>query len=851
VPHTLPPAATAVASAYATEDAFPGLTFTHAVAATTPPGETNRLFVVERQGLIRVIPDLHQPHAEAFLDLRPLVRSDTLEEGLLGLAFHPQYASNGWLYVYFTGNTNTTQGVGRHDILARFSVSPTNENQAVRESFAPLIVQYDQSPSHNGGCLAFGPDGYLYFSNGDEGAVGYGNTQRIDWRFYSGIFRIDVDQRSGNLPPQANRAVVGGYSVPADNPFVGADAFNGLPVDPTKVRTEFFAVGLRNPWRFAFDPFTGELYGGDVGELDCEEVNHYVAGGNYGYPYWEGVRRGPILDDPPAGFAPLAPIFSHFRRDVPSSMRAWSIIYGFVYRGTRFPDLVGRHIYGDFGSFNLWAAWQDGTGQAQIEPLGSHAFYASGFGEDPRNGDVLILQAIPKPVPEPAPIRRLVAAPPPGPSVLIPPTLADTGLFADVEALTVAEGLIPYELNVPFWSDRAHKRRWVGPPAAPAAFQASAPDRLDAPAGTVWIKHFDLDLVEGDPQSRIRLETRVLMQNGAETYGVTYRYGGTTTNATLVSPFGLEEDIEVLMGGSVVTQRWVYPGWSDCLRCHNAAAGYALGFHPAQLEREVARQGGGYTNQLAWLVAHGLVTAPEVLADRGPRLAAAGETDVSLEHRARSVLHANCSSCHFPGGPALDLWDARIGTPLAATGLIRPDSGYGDSLLVPGDPDGSRLIQLMEGRPSRMPPLGSTVVDTNGVAVIRAWVESLDGFRSYEDWVTDYWGTLPQSDFAPQADADGDWRVNYVEYVTGSDPQNAQGPRPLQVDAVSGLPRVHWTREAGVKTVLECAPSLEGDWTAVPHPANHPLPAAVTTTYVYTPDLEGSNQVFRLRYLPR
>ena len=271
---------------------------------TTPPGETNRLFIVEKHGDIIVITNLASPTRTIFMDISSrvsIVNSSesadvNSEQGMLGLAFHPGYATNGYFYVFYTGNaTNYVSGL--HDIVSRFQVSAANPNQGDTNSETQLIIQYDRASNHNGGHLGFGPDGYLYISVGDEG-VEYNaltNAQYIDRNFFSGILRIDVDKRPGSLSPNTNAefAVTTNYAIPPDNPFIGATNFDGLTVNSNKVRTEFWAVGLRNPWSWSFDPATGILYCGDVGQDSYEEVDIITRGGNCGWATWEGNTSPP------------------------------------------------------------------------------------------------------------------------------------------------------------------------------------------------------------------------------------------------------------------------------------------------------------------------------------------------------------------------------------------------------------------------------------------------------------------------------------------------------------------------------------------------------------------------------
>ncbi len=249
-------------------DAFAGrLTFTRPVAIAFPPGETNRLFVVERNGRIILIPDIQRPSAEVFMDISARViasdwQTSRRTEGLSGLAFHLDFTNNGRFFLcYNTLITNRT-GVSHYNRLSEFAAS-SDRRRGLAESEIPLITQFDEGDGHNINDLHFGPDGYLYVAIGDEGDGGTGddfrNAQKIDKDFFSAIMRIDVDMRPGNLAPNVHAATTQRYFIPADNPFVGTASFNNLPVDPQKIRTEFYAVGLRNPWRMSFDPLTGAL----------------------------------------------------------------------------------------------------------------------------------------------------------------------------------------------------------------------------------------------------------------------------------------------------------------------------------------------------------------------------------------------------------------------------------------------------------------------------------------------------------------------------------------------------------------------------------------------------------------
>jgi glucose/arabinose dehydrogenase len=385
---------------FATSNAFPGLNFTNPVAIVSPPGETNRLFIVEKKGRIVVITNLAAPTRTIFMDISTsssvISAPDTTvggEEGLLGLVFHPGYATNGYFYAFYTGTKTTTAGTGRHDVLSRFQISETNTNQGLSGSETPFIVQFDEANNHNAGDLHFGSDGYLYVSLGDEGGGygNYGNSQKITNDFFSAIMRLDVDNRPGNLPPNPHPSALpslSNYSVPADNPYVGATSFNGYPIlDTNTIRTEFWAVGMRNPWRFCFDPISGDLILGHVGQDSIEWINVVTRGANCGWNFYEGNLQWTNTASLPPGFLPT---FNRPLTQYTHTATRKCIIGGVVYRGTRIPQLYGAYLYADYMSGELWTLRYSGTNVTLNTPVLTNIVAWTCFGTDPGNGDVLI-----------------------------------------------------------------------------------------------------------------------------------------------------------------------------------------------------------------------------------------------------------------------------------------------------------------------------------------------------------------------------------------------------------------------------------------------------------------------------
>lgn len=303
------------------KDEFPNLSFSSPVGLDHPNDSTDRLCVVEQAGVIRIFPaDSMAVSAKTFLDIHESVASGG-ELGLLGLAFHPQYAANGYFYVDYTRNAPL------RTVISRFRVSASNPDSADRSSEFILLEQLQPFDNHNGGQLAFGPDGYLYIAFGDGGSGGdpMDNGQKTS-TFLGKILRINVDSAAGALR----------YAIPPDNPFAG---------DTTK-KQEIFAYGLRNPWRFNFDRQT--LWCGDVGQGLWEEIDTVINGGNYGWNIMEGKHCYSMSGCDMSGLTLPIWEYDHINGRC-------SITGGFVYRGSAAPSLTGKYLYADYCTGEIWA----------------------------------------------------------------------------------------------------------------------------------------------------------------------------------------------------------------------------------------------------------------------------------------------------------------------------------------------------------------------------------------------------------------------------------------------------------------------------------------------------------------
>jgi len=346
-------------------ETFKGQNIKLPVALAIPPDGTERLFLVQQFGKITILPNDRSSNEEiTFLDVteRPLIKQQ-FEEGILGLAFHPDYAKNRKFYIYYSLQDP------KHTRVSEMQTFADDPNKADISTERVLLEIPQPFWNHNSGNIVFGPDGYLYIAIGDGGKAN--DPQRFSQNtfVYNGkILRIDVNTRAGNRP----------YGLPSDNPFLKKPGHH----------PEIFALGLRNPWGLIFHPETNQLWAADVGQNAWEEINIITNGGNYGWSYREGAHSASARSDaPPKGAEFIDPIHEYDRSS------GLSITGGIHYRGKAIPELQGKYIYGDFVHGNIWALdFQNGkkTSNTKIFKRTKGTLKPTAFVED-ANGELLIL----------------------------------------------------------------------------------------------------------------------------------------------------------------------------------------------------------------------------------------------------------------------------------------------------------------------------------------------------------------------------------------------------------------------------------------------------------------------------
>jgi len=651
------------------EPALGGAAFRKPTDVVLHPSEPDTWFIAEHRGVVLRYSSAGE--VSVFVDLTDRVKTGS-QWGLQAIAFDPDFDRTGRVFLAYTGSA---PGAHERSLVSRVSAFRSLDGGGTldAESERVLLSDTQSVPWHPVASIRFGPDGLLYVSIGSNEEPLAQDPASLRGK----LLRIDVNPADG-----------GPYGVPEDNPGVGGDG-----------RPEVYASGMRNPWRFSFDEQTGDLWLGDVGNREYEEVHRVAPGANLGWPWFEGPsctsdRCGEVTHSPP-----------HVAH---SGAEVCSVTGGFVYRGEGVPGLQGHYVYADWCTGSLWAF--DAAAEAPTPRLVSPGGAAAGIGSFARDasGELLVVQTSPDDNGEARDrVFRVVAAP--APANLEPDgrSLAELGCVPGDGPGAVPWGMFGYTIRSPAWAEGATTTY-----AATRRFEALY-GGLETPralTGSWFLKTFTVD---GAP-----VETQMLVRRGDGTWtGHTWAWDDAGGDARPVHA----EEVRELPGGGT----WRYSP-ETCFECHGGGAGALLGLTLPQLDLRWQGKGG---DQLRGLI------QDRTLKFRRPQSVEPLENWrhdwLPDEVRAKAWLHVNCAHCHEPGGVAGHLeMDLRLSTDVAAMGLcdVLPASSVGDDPLrrvAPGAPSASLLSQRIRATgPPAMPP-GRVTVDERGAEVVDAWIRSL------------------------------------------------------------------------------------------------------------------------------
>ncbi len=709
------------------EAAFADKTFFHPQDIAAAPDGSGRVCVCTQDNRVWVFEE-GDPSSTPTLYFSypgPHATSDfEQEEGFLAMAFHPDFAENGYVFLFHSWYFPTRNNANRHNAIVRYQADPPSA-ATINPATRTIIYEFDVASNvHLGSGLCFGNDGYLYFLYG-EGQQG---AKVIDLGDQRGkLFRIDVDHQAPGLL----------YDIPPDNPWI--DEPGALP--------ELYARGFRNPYRMRCDPVTGVIYIGDVGSSQFEEINIVLPGAHYGWPYREGFGctasysncdTNPSVPD----LEYTDPLIAFGRTNTATPM--YSITLGPVYWGSAFPELQGSLLYADFVSGYIGALRHVGNQVTENQILATSGIKISTIAPDGA-GEPWIAGWIRGNVFQLA--RR------PLPPLGFPTRLSEAAWIIDLAKGGTATGVLPYDVNAPLWSDHARKTRFL---AVPQLEQVTYREEngYDFPEHTTIIKNFALELERGNPATRKLIETRLLIKRSGGVWdGYSFEWNDAQTDAVLLPnerrmrPFTVIDE-----RGQTVQQTWTYPSRNDCLACHTGVKNTVLGWETLQLNRDFAFAN-ATDNQLRTFEHIGLFDAPLPAGhEELPALADPYDPNVDYEARSKAWLHANCAMCHQAGGPTPVNMDLRWDTPLAEMNLlgVAQASASGELALLedakridPGHPDNS-VVYLRAfahaGAAYIMPPLARSEIDEPARGLLRTWIFRLsDAISGAEGAWWEYW----------------------------------------------------------------------------------------------------------------
>lgn len=655
------------------------------------------------------------------------------------VCFHPKFTQNHYLYVGWTGKHKGR----RKEKMARVTryTMKTQPALTIDDSSAKTIIEWEAG-GHNGLAVCFGLDGMMFVTSGDGTSDSDSDEmgQTTD-TLLSKVLRLDVDH------PAPGKT----YSIPPDNPFVNDKRF----------APETYAYGLRNPWRITTDQKTGRVWVGQNGQ-DLWEMAHLLEkGANYGWGVYEGSH--PFYLQRKLGPTPhVKPTIEH------SHAEFRSLTGGCVVYSKQLPELDGTYLYGDYSTGRIWGMKHDGTKVLSHRELAWPALHLTNFAQNHR-GELLICDYNPT-----GGFYTLERTPPQTQENPFPRKLSESGLFDSVPEHRMKPGVVPYSINAPFWSDGMHKERFIAVPGTETIAMTKTRG-WNFPDKSVIVKSFALEREAGNPATRKWIETRFFTKQNGEWAGYSYRWNEAGSDADLVPAGGRDESLVVKSAQGDRAQVWHYPSRAECLGCHSRAANFVLGLSSLQMNKDHDYDS-CTENQLEALEHAGILQgydwtaeAVEQLTARAagltgqqrddyvklngqqqnqrqpPRsnLLAVNSASISrlvnpydlkqdLNKRAKSWLHANCSTCHVEAGGGNSQMELDFATPLALMKIVdvkpvHTTMGIPDArLIAPGDPERSILLKRISIRGlNQMPQISTNRVDEAGVAMMREWIQSL------------------------------------------------------------------------------------------------------------------------------
>ena len=717
--------------------AYPDLKLEWPIDVKVEPG-SRRFVVIEERGsygptkVMRTKDDSNQTKLELLCDPNGVAYS---------IAFHPDFLENGFMYIGSNGKKEEQSPKSR---VVRHTLSRSAPFGLVDDELD--IIDWE-SNGHNGAAITFGNDGMMYVTSGDGSSDSDTNVTGQDLtKMLAKVMRIDVDH------PASGK----NYSVPNDNPFVNME--NAVP--------ETWAYGLRNPWRITTDSRTGHIWVGNNGQDMWEQVYLLERGANYGWSVFEGGH--PFYSKRKLGPTPhVLPTVDH-----PHS-EARSLTGGVVYYGKKLPELLGAYIYGDYSTGKIWGIQHDGESIVWHREIADTPFQISAISLD-ADGELIVVDHRGN---QQGGLYHLEPTPDDSAPNRFPRKLSETGLFQnDVANHKVADGLIPYSVNAPFWSDGATKSRFI---ALPKDGKIEIPDQWawQFPEKTVIVKSFELEMVAGDPASNKWIETRLLVKEQGEWVGYSYAWNKEQTEAELVDALGRDHDFSIGEATGTRTQTWHYPSRTECMVCHTRAAGILLGLTTIQMNREHDYGANVTANQLDALEAMDILKtnwvghATEVMRIQMEREGKAKEqielqitklkvsqgqrglttngmmgkpgtenrklvdpydSSAQLEQRARSFLHSNCAYCHIEAGGGNAKMNLAYYGDVAQMNVVevepihhrfeKPDA----KLIAPGSVERSVLLHRVGIRgPGQMPQLSTNRIDERALQMLKEWVAEM------------------------------------------------------------------------------------------------------------------------------